>query len=326
MSEENVVILGAGPAGLTAALYAARANLEPLVLGVDDVGGQLNLTNDIENYPGCDPEQDGHFTGLDLGIKMQKQAERFGARMSHRRASRVDFSSQPLRLWVGGDSETTAEEITALTVIICTGSSPRTLDVPGEKELTGRGLSYCATCDGAFFRDQRVVVVGGGDSAIEEGIFLTRFASEVHVVHRRERLRASKILQDRAFAIEKMHWIWDTIVTEVLGEDQKGVGGVRLENVENGEGRAFETDGVFIFIGHEPQTALFEGQIELDDHGYIVTDHRQRTNVEGVYAAGDVQDTIYKQAVTAAGTGCAAAMEAEKFVAELEGQAYPVAH
>lgn len=307
---ENVLILGGGPAGYTAALYVARANLAPIVLTGPVLGGQLSLTSDIENFPGF-PKGLG---GLELMEMMREQAERFGAVVKYEEATEVTF--QP------GDHRvvTDAGEYHARAVIICTGSSPRLLKVPGEDRFFGRGVSTCATCDGAFYKDRKVLVVGGGDSAMEEGTFLTRFASHVWIVHRRDKLRASQIMQDRAFRNEKIKFVWDAVVEEILGDDT-GVTGARIRNLKTDETTELDAEGVFIAIGHEPNTALFKGQIDLDAQGYILTDRRQHTNIPGVFAAGDVQDHIFRQAVTAAGTGCAAAMEAEKYVAELEHEA-----
>ena len=311
VEKRNVAIIGAGPAGYAAGLYAGRAQLEPLLLTGREIGGQLSLTLDVENYPGY-PNKDA----AGLVATMQKQAEEFGTEVRMDYVTAVDFGSHPFRLELesGGAVE-------ARSVVIATGSSPRQLGVPGE-ELVGKGVSYCATCDGFFFRDKRVLVVGGGDAALEEGMFLTRFASEVHVAHRRDRLRANVTLQERAFANEKMEFVWSSVVEEILGNGE-GVYAVRLKHVETGETAEFPTDGVFIFIGHEPNTELFRGQLELDEKGYIVTDALQQTSVEGVFAGGDVQDFIYRQAVTAAGTGAGAAIEAERFLARLENRAYP---
>ncbi len=309
---ENVVIIGTGPAGLTAALYAARGELSPLVLAGDTPGGQVTITDAIDNFPGF---PDG-ITGFELFQNMKNQAEKFGARIVAETAVEVDFSKQPLVI------KTRDNTYESRTVIIATGSDPRKLNVPGEKEFVGKGVSYCATCDAFFFRGRKVVVVGGGDSAVEEALFLTKFASSVTIIHRRDRLRAHAALQTRAKNNEKIDFIWDSVVTEVVGTEQ-GVTGVKLKNVKTEEESIFETDGVFIFIGHIPNTQIFEGKIELDENGIIKTDRRQRTNVPGVYAAGDVQDNIYRQAITSAGTGAAAAMEAEKFLAEMEGTAYP---
>lgn len=301
---EKVVILGSGPAGLAAALYAARAELSPLVLAGTEFGGQASLTHLIENYPG---HPDG-VGGIEMGELFRKQAERFGARIVYETATEVDFSQRPFRIKVYGG------EHLAETVIIATGASPIHLNVPGEKELTGRGVSYCGTCDGWFFKEKKVVVVGGGDSAIEEGIFLTRFATSVTVIHRRDELRASAILQRRAFANPKMSFIWDTVVTEILGEDS--VRAVKLKNVKTGEVSELATDGVFIFIGHKPNTELFKGQLAMNEAGYLIVDEKMRTNVPGVFAAGEVMDPIYRQVVTSAGMGAAAAIQATRFLEE----------
>jgi len=310
---ENVIILGTGPAGLTAAIYAARAELAPIVLKGDRPGGQVTITDILENYPGFS----NGISGFEMYQVFEKQALRFGAQIVTDTAIEVNFKNQPLKI------KTREKIYETKTVIIATGSDPRNLNVPGEKEYIGKGVSYCATCDGFFFKGKKVVVVGGGDSAVEEGLFLTRFALSVTIVHRRDRLRANPHLQSRAKANEKVNVIWDSIVTEVVGNQESGVTGVRLKNVKTEEERIFETDGVFVFIGHIPNTQIFKGQIDLDEKGIIITDRRQRTNVPGVFAAGDVQDPIYRQAVTSAGAGCMAAMEAEKFIAEQEGTAYP---
>ncbi len=301
---EKVIIIGSGPAGLAAALYAARAELSPLVLTGTEFGGQASLTHLIENYPG---HPDG-VGGIEMGELFRKQAERFGARIEYESATEVDFSRRPFRIKVYGG------EYLAETVIIATGASPIHLNVPGEKELTGRGVSYCGTCDGWFFKEKKVVVVGGGDSAIEEGIFLTRFASSVTVIHRRDTLRAGAILQRRAFDNPKMAFIWDTIVTEILGEDS--VRAVKLKNVKTGKESEFDTDGVFIFIGHRPNTELFKGQLAMNEAGYLIVDEKMRTNIPGVFAAGEVMDPIYRQVVTSAGMGAAAAIQATRFLEE----------
>lgn len=301
---EKVIILGSGPAGLAAALYAARAELSPLVLTGTDFGGQASLTHMIENYPG---HPDG-IGGIEMGELFRKQAERFGARIEYSSATEVDFSQRPFRIKVYGG------EYLAETVIIATGASPIHLNVPGEKELTGRGVSYCGTCDGWFFKEKKVVVVGGGDSAIEEGIFLTRFATSVTVIHRRDELRASAILQRRAFDNPKMSFIWDTIVTEIVGEDS--VRAVKLKNVKTGEESELSTDGVFIFIGHRPNTEIFKGQLATNEAGYLIVDEKMRTNIPGVFAAGEVMDPIYRQVVTSAGMGAAAAIQATRFLEE----------
>ncbi len=301
---ENAVIIGSGPAGLAAALYAARAELSPLVLTGTEFGGQASLTHMIENYPGY-PEGVG---GIEMGELFRKQAERFGARIEFETASAVDLSSRPFKIEIFGRT------ILAETLIITTGASPIHLGVPGEVELTGRGVSYCGTCDGWFFKDKKVVVVGGGDSAIEEGIFLTRFAASVTVVHRRDELRASAILQRRAFDNPKMSFIWDSVVTEIQGEE--AVRAVTLKNVKTGDVSELVIDGVFIFIGHRPNTELFKGQLAMTDAGYLVVDEKMRTNVPGVFAAGEVMDPLYRQVVTSAGMGAAAAIQATRFLEE----------
>jgi thioredoxin reductase (NADPH) len=299
----DVVVLGSGPAGLTAALYAARANLEPLILKGVDAGGQLMLTTDVENYPGF---PDG-ILGPELMEQMEKQAGRFGAELLHQAATRVDLSAQPFGIWAGD------EEWRARTVVVATGASARWLGIPGEERLRGRGVSSCATCDGFFFRDRPIVVVGGGDSALEEALFLTRFATRVTVVHRRDELRASKIMQDRAFGHDKIEFVWSSVVEEVLGDG--AVEAVRLRNVDTDERTDRETAAMFVAIGHDPNTELFRDQLAMTPDGYIVVDEPStRTNVPGVFAAGDVVDVHYRQAVTAAGTGCKAAIDAERFL------------
>ena len=311
---ENVVILGSGCAGLTAAIYAARANLAPLVvLGVAS-GGQLSLTTDVENYPGF-PEG---VQGPDLIQKMKDQASRFGARFVAGDATAADLSRRPFQLEVEGDP------ILTRTLIVASGASARMLGVPGEDRLLGHGLSTCATCDGYFFKDREIVVVGGGDTAMEEALFLTRFASRVHVVHRRDELRASKIMQERAFANPKIDFVWNTQVVEILGDRE--VRGVKLWDHVADEHREMPIDGVFVAIGHEPNTGIFRGQLPMDAQGYLVLEDpgRSMTEVEGVFAAGDVHDHVYRQAVTAAGAGCRAAMDAERFL-ERQGEASGVA-
>ena len=301
--QRNVVILGSGPAGYTAALYAARANLKPLVLKGLEAGGQLMLTTDVENYPGF---PDG-IMGPELMEAMEKQAARFEAEIMAQSATRVDLSERPFRVWAGD------QEWRAATVIVATGATAKWLDVPGEERLRGRGVSACATCDGFFFRDRDLVVVGGGDTAMEESNFLTKFANKVSIVHRRDEFRASKIMQDRALSNPKVDVIWDTEVDEVTGHD--AVTGVKLRNVRSGDVSDFPTDGVFMAIGHTPNTQLFEGQLELTDKGYILIEEpTTKTSVPGVFAAGDVTDSIYRQAVTAAGQGCKSAMDAERFL------------
>ncbi len=302
---KQVVVIGGGPAGYTAALYAARANLSPVVLTGSTVGGQLSLTSEIENFPGF-PESLG---GMDLMDRMREQAERFGAEMKYEEVVSVDFEPGAHRI------RTDRSEYTAKTAVISTGSSPRLLNVPGEDTFFGRGVSTCATCDGAFYRDRKVAVVGGGDSAMEEGLFLTRFASQVWIIHRRNELRASRIMQERALEHPKIAFQWGSVVDEVLGDETAGVTGVRVQELETDRVRVLDAEGLFIAIGHTPNTGLFRDKIDLDEQGYILTDRRQRTSVPGVFAGGDVQDHVYRQAITAAGTGCAAAMEAEKYIA-----------
>jgi thioredoxin reductase (NADPH) len=299
----DVVILGSGPAGYTAALYAARANLKPLVLKGLEAGGQLMLTTDVENYPGF---ADG-ILGPELMDAMEKQAARFEAEILPVTATKVDLSERPFRIWAGED------EYRAETLIVSTGASAKWLGVPGEDTLRGRGVSACATCDGFFFRDRELVVVGGGDTAMEEASFLTKFASKVTIVHRRDVFRASKIMQERVLANPKVEVVWNAVVTEIDGET--AVTGVRLMDTVTGDTREMAADGVFMAIGHTPNTSLFAGQMELNENGYVVVEEpTTKTNVRGVFAAGDVTDVIYRQAVTAAGQGCKAAIDAERFL------------
>ena len=302
----KVLILGSGPAGFSAALYAARAELEPVVFTGIELGGQAALTYTIENYPGF-PEGVG---GAQLGELFQKQAERFGAKVEFETATAVDLSAKPFRV------STYDREFLAETLIISTGASPNHLNVPGEKELTGRGVSYCATCDGWFFKDKKVVVVGGGDSALEEALFLTRFATSVHIVHRRSELRAGAILQKRALENPKIHFIWDTVVDQISGSEK--VDAVQLKNVKTGEKSNFVADGVFIFIGHTPNTQMFQDQLEMDQNGYIVVNMNMETSVPGVFAAGEVMDSHFRQVVTSAGMGAAAAIQATKYLENQE--------
>ncbi len=303
-TDQDVIVIGGGPAGLTAALYAARASAAPLVLIGEAVGGQAATTHEIENYPGF-PQGVG---GSALAQQMQSQAEKFGARFLFETVTDVDFDVYPFIV------RTRTVEYTARAVIITTGSSPRKLGVPGEAAFAGHGVSYCATCDGYFFKDKRVVVVGGGNSALDESMFLSRLVSQITIVHRRDQLRADPVLQERAFADPKIEFVWDSVVEEILGDGEANA--VRVRNVRTGEVSTLDTEGVFIYIGHIPNTQLFEGKLELDELGYIVTDRRQHTSVPGVYAAGDVQDPIFRQIVTAAGTGSAAAIEAIRFLEE----------
>jgi thioredoxin reductase (NADPH) len=300
--QRDVVILGSGPAGLTAALYAARANLRPLVLKGIDAGGQLMLTTEVENYPGF-PDA---VLGPELMERMEKQAGRFEAELLHQEASRVDLSSRPFGVWSGD------EEWRARTLIIATGATARMLGLESERRLLGHGVSTCATCDGFFFRGQELLVVGGGDSAVEEALFLTRFATKVTLVHRRDALRASKIMQDRAFDHPKIDFLWDSVIEEVVGDGQ--VAGARVRNVKTDEMSDVAAGGVFVAIGHTPNTSLFEGQLELSNGYIVVQEPSTNTSVEGVFAAGDVVDFVYRQAVTAAGMGCKAAIDAERFL------------
>ena len=308
---ENLIIIGSGPAGFTAGIYAGRAELAPLLITGGALGGQMSFTAYIENYPGF-PEG---ITGQELTQLMQKQAGRFDTKVEMDEVTGVDFSVYPFKV------KTHAQEYEAKAVIIATGSSPRKLGVPGEKEFAGRGVSYCAVCDGFFYQNRTVIVVGGGDSAVEEAMFLTKYASKIYLVHRRSRLRAEKVIQERAFKNEKIEWVWDSVVTEILGD--QGVAQVQVKNVKTDEESFLTADGIFIYIGNVPDTQFLDGQIELNERGYIVTDRKCHTSVPGVFAAGDVQEWVLQQIATAVGSGAMAAMEADKFIAELEGMAYP---
>jgi len=307
----DLIVIGSGPAGYAAAIYAGRSLLSTLLITGSLPGGQAALTAEIENYPGF-PEG---ILGPELMERMQKQAERFGTEIVMDEATKVDFSSHPFAV------STYSGDYQAKAVVVTTGVSQRMLKVPGEIELAGKGVSRCATCDGFFFKDKKIVVVGGGDSAVEEGIFLTRYASEVHIVHRRGQLRAQRVAQERAFKNEKISFIWDTIVTQIIGENN--VTGVKLRNLKSGEEYIFDCDGVFLYVGSQPNTQLFEGILALDEKKYIVTDSNCHTSVPGVFAGGDVREINLKQIVTAVSSGARAAMEAEKFIAELEDRAYP---
>jgi thioredoxin reductase (NADPH) len=298
----KVLVLGSGPAGLSAALYAARAELAPTVLTGMQLGGQAALTFTIENYPGF-PTGVG---GAELGELFQKQAEHFGAKVEFDMAHEVDLSHRPFKV------TTDSGEYKAETLILSTGANPNHLEVPGEVELTGRGVSYCATCDGWFFKDKKVVIVGGGDSALEEGLFITRYASSVTVIHRRDELRASPLLQKRAREHPKMDFIWNTLVTEVMGSDKLET--LKLKNVKTGEETIYETDGLFIFIGHTPNTQMFKGQLEMSELGYVTVNEKMETSVPGVYAAGEVADPHFRQVITSAGMGAAAAIQATRFL------------
>lgn len=313
---ENVIIIGSGPAGFTAGLYAARANLSPLLITGNDYGGQVSITYDIENYPGF-PES---LSGPELVEKFKAQAEKFGTRVEFDYVSEIEVDRHPFVVRTANGAEYRAKSL-----ILSTGARPRYLDVPGEKEFTGKGVSYCATCDGFFFRGKDVLVIGGGDSAAEEAIFLTRYASRVRILHRRDKLRASKILQERVLNNEKIEMVWNTVVTEIEGAGGH-VTGVRTQNTVSGEAGRLETDGVFVFVGHLPNNDLFPGKFEMDEDGHLIADRKYRTNVPGVFAAGEIQDKVFKQVATSVGQGCAAAMSAIRFLEELDAGHIPALH
>jgi thioredoxin reductase (NADPH) len=300
----KVLILGSGPAGLSAALYAARADLDPVVLSGNELGGQVSLTYTVENYPGF-PDGVG---GTEMVELFQKQAERFGAKIEYDTATKVNLSKRPFRI------ETYNTTYLADSLIITTGATPRHLEIPGERELTGKGVSYCATCDGWFFKNKEVFVVGGGDSALEEGLFLTRYANTVTIIHRRDELRAGAVLQSRAFENPKIKFIFDSVLTEIHGDEK--VESATIKNLLTGDKEKKTIDGVFIFIGHTPNTQLFEGQLSMDPSGYIITDKLMRTNIAGVFAAGEAADPIFRQVITSAGMGAAAAIQANHFLDE----------
>ena len=314
----DVIIIGSGPAGLTAAIYTARANLRPLVLegepssSSDQPGGQLMLTTDVENYPGF---VDG-VQGPELMARFRGQAARFGAELLTVKATRVDFSSRPFGVWAND------EEYRANSVIVSTGAQSKMLGLEAERRLMGRGLSTCATCDGFFFKDQPIVVVGGGDSAMEEAIFLSRFGEKVTIIHRRDTLRASKIMQERAMKNDKIDFLWNSVPIDLIGDQH--LEGVRVRNTKTGEESTVEAGGAFVAIGHVPNTAIFKGQLPMDDAGYLLTHDGAKTDVEGVFACGDVQDRVYRQAVTAAGSGCMAAIDAERWL-ETQPHEQPIA-
>jgi thioredoxin reductase (NADPH) len=308
---EKVIIIGSGPAGYTAAIYTARAQLNPLLIAGPAMGGQVAISSEIGNYPGF-PED---IAGAELAELMKQQAERFGTRVLMDIVTDVDLSSHPFKVVTYGDEyETDA-------LILTSGASPRKLGVPGEREFSGRGVSYCATCDGFFYMGKEIVMVGGGDAAVEEAIFLTRFARKVTVIHRRDQLRAEKLLQQRAFRNEKIDFIWDTVVAEVVGDGF--VNGVQVCNVKTGEDRLFPTQGVFVAIGYVPNVDFLRGQLALTESGYVVADEDGRTSVEGVWAAGDVCDWVYRQIATSVGAGCKAAIQVEHYIAKLEDRVYP---
>jgi len=314
MQKEKVVVIGSGPAGLTAALYTARANLEPLVFAGSQLGGQVAITHEVENYPGF---PDG-LSGPELVERMMEQAKRFGTRIEYNEIVEADFSKgAPFYLKDGSGNEYQAD-----SVIVTSGATPRRLGIPGEEEYIGRGVSYCGTCDGFFFKGKDIIVVGGGDSAIEEGLFLTRFATSVTIIHRRDELRAGPTLRERAFNNPKIKFIWDTVVEEIDGSEAEGVRRAQLRNMKTDEVTEFDTEGVFIFIGHDPNNQIFDGQLEVKD-GYIVVDERMMTSIPGVFAAGEIMDPLYRQVATSVGQGSAAGMMTEQWIAEQEHESTP---
>jgi len=308
---ENVIIIGSGPAGWSAAIYAARANLRPLLITGNEFGGQIALTTEVENFPGFDSIQ-----GPELVENMQKQAERFGTEMLIDYVTELDVNGPPFTV-----TTASGKVFRTKSVIVATGASPRRLGIPNEERLTGRGVSYCATCDGFFFRGKEIMVVGGGDSALQEALFLTKFASRVRIVHRRNSLRAGATLQRRARENPKIEFIWNSVLTSINGENK--VESVSIQNVETGASHDLPVDGVFVYIGHLPNNQLFRGKLAMDDQGYLITDRLMRTSVPGIFAAGEIQDHRFKQAATSAGQGVAAALECEKYLADLEDRAYP---
>lgn len=305
MQKESLIIIGSGPAGLTAAIYAARANLNPLLISGNQMGGQIAITNEVENFPGFDS-----ILGPELTERMRAQAERFGTRFEVDEVLEVDFTKgAPFYL------KTYSQEYLATSVIIATGASAKRLEIPGETKMIGRGVSYCATCDGFFFRGKDVLVIGGGDSALQEGLFLTKYANKVRIVHRRDSLRAQELLKARAASNDKIEFVWDTVLESIDGE--KSVNGVTTRNLRTGQSEKWATDGVFVFIGHFPNTQLFQGQLEMDEQDFLVVDKFMQTSVPGVFAAGEVMDPIYKQAISSAGHGCQAAIAVERYLESL---------
>lgn len=308
---ENVIIIGSGPAGWSAALYTARANLRPLLITGNDLGGQIATTTEVENFPGFEQIQ-----GPELAERMQRQAERFGTEVLVDLVTEVDVNGPPFTLRTAS-----GKEFKAKGIVVATGATARRMGVPGEERLTGRGVSYCATCDGFFFRNKEVIVVGGGDSALQEALFLTKFAARVRIVHRRDQLRGGAVLQRRATENPKIEFVWNSVVESVNGQDK--VASLSLRNVQTGETSELKTDGVFVYIGHLPNNSLFIDKLAMDEEGYLITDKLMRTSVPGIFAAGEIQDHRFKQAATSAGQGVAAAMEVEKYLADLEDRTYP---